>query len=329
MKVVQYSAYGHPPDMVEIVDVDPGALAEGEVLIEVEATPVTLNDLYCIGGKNGFRHPLPAVPGGRGIGRIVEAGGAVTDVRVGQRVFLPRRGGTWREYQRASADGLFVAPEHGDTRQLALVNSNVMTAYALLKCLLNLDAGEWIVQNGANSSCGCYVVQIAKLWGLRTLNVVRRASVVQDLKARGADVVLVDGPNLSKQAAAATGGAKIRLGFDMVAGEATGRLAACLTGWGTVACYGAASGRPCQVPGHIMRRKHISLLGFGTDHRLEKGGLTSQEISRAYAEMSGLVANGTLSSRIAAVYPFAKASDALAHAAKSGDERSGKIILVP
>ena len=76
-----------------------------------------------------------------------------------------------------------------------------------------------------------------------------------------------------------------------------------------------------------MRRRHISLLGFATDQRLE--GLTSDEISRAYADMSGLVADGALVSSIAGVYPFAKAADALVHAAKSGDERAGKIILVP
>jgi NADPH:quinone reductase-like Zn-dependent oxidoreductase len=328
MKVIQYSAYGHPPDMVEIADLDPGSLAENEVLIEVEATPVTLNDIYCISGKAGFRHPLPAVPGGRGIGRIVEAGSAVTGVTVGQRVFLPRPGGTWREYQRASADGLFAAPEGGDTLQLALVNSNVMTAYALLKCVHDLDPGEWIIQNGANSSCGHYIIQLAKLWGLKTVNVVRRASAVEGLKALGADVVLVDGTKLAKQAAAATGEAKIRLGFDMVAGDATGQLAACLTRWGTVACYGAASGKPYQVPGHIMRRTHIRLLGFGTDYRLDSRR-TSQEISQAYADMSRLVGNGTLFSNIAGVYSFAEVAGALAHAAKSGDERSGKIILVP
>ena len=327
MKIVQYSAHGHPPDMVEIVDVDPGSLAGDEVLIKVEATPVTLNDLYCISGRTGFRHPLPAVPGGRGIGRIVETGGAVISVAEGQRVFLPRPGGTWREYQRASADRLFAAPEGGDTLQLALVNSNVMTAYALLKCVLDLEPGEWVIQNGATSSCGHYVIQLAKLWGLKTLNVVRRASAAEGLKAHCADAVLVDGPDLAEQAAAVTGDAKIRLGFDMVAGEATGRLAACLAPWGIVACYGAASGEGCQVPGHTMRRRHISLLGFATDQRLE--GLTSDEISRAYADMSGLVADGALVSSIAGVYSFAKAADALVHAAKSGDERAGKIILVP
>ena len=329
MKVVQYSAYGHPPDMIEIIDVDCGPLAETEVLIEVEATPVTLNDLYCISGLTGFRHPLPAVPGGRGIGRIVDVGDAVSSVVVGQRVYLPRPGGTWREYQRAAADGLFPAPEHGDTLQLALVNSNVMTAYALLKCVLDLGPGEWIIQNGANSSCGHYVIQLAKLWGLKTLNVVRRASVVEDLNALGADAVLVDGPDLAERAAAATQNAEIRLAFDMVAGEATGRLAACLTLWGTVACYGAASGRPCQVPGYTMRRRHISLLGFGTDQWLAKSRSTSDEVGRAYDEMSGLVADGTLSSNIAGVYPFANAADALVQAARSGDERPGKIILVP
>ena len=120
MKVIQYSRFGYPPDTAEIVDVDPGPVSDHEVLIRVEVTPVKLNDLYHISGKEGFRRPLPAVPGNEGVGRILEVGRAVTWPHVGDRVFLPiRAGGTWREVMRVPAAGLQRAPE-GDPVQLAL-----------------------------------------------------------------------------------------------------------------------------------------------------------------------------------------------------------------
>ena len=119
MKVVQYSSYGHPPDMVELVDIDPGPVSNDEVLIAVEAAPVQLNDLYLISGKEGFRLPLPSVPENLGVGKIVETGAAVTKFRVGDRVFLPRRGGTWREQVRSPASRLFRAPLNADPVQLS------------------------------------------------------------------------------------------------------------------------------------------------------------------------------------------------------------------
>jgi NADPH:quinone reductase-like Zn-dependent oxidoreductase len=72
------------------------------------------------------------------------------------------------------------------------------------------------------------VIAFAREWGIKTVNLVRREELVQDLRAAGGDVVLVDGPGVAKQVEQATGGAKIRLAFDGVAGEATGSLTAIL-----------------------------------------------------------------------------------------------------
>src|SRR5213076_263161 len=47
--------------------------------------------------------------------------------------------------------------------------------------------------------------------GLKTVNVVRRAELVEELRSLGGDVVLVDGENLRDDVAAATGKAPIRL----------------------------------------------------------------------------------------------------------------------
>jgi len=51
---------------------------------------------------------------------------------------------------------------------------------------------------------------------LRTVNVVRRDEIVAEMKALGGDVVLVDGPDLARRAAAETGNAPITLALDGV-----------------------------------------------------------------------------------------------------------------
>ncbi len=327
VKAIQYASYGHPPDVAEIVDIDPGPLGENEVRIRVEATPIKLNDLYCMSGKEGFRPPLPAVPGNEGVGRIVEAGGRVKKFVVGDSVFLPSQGGTWREVLQTSAAELEPAPPDGDPVQLALLCGNVLTAYLMLKDIVDLNPGDWVLQNAANSNCGGYLVKLARTWGYKTVNVVRRESVVEELKALGADAVVLDGPNLEADVAAATGNAQIRLGIDALGGAATTRIAACLADGGTVANYGFISGEPCMIPSRTLISHDIRLIGFFKSRSLKTRSAAAQ--SAIYAECGRLVADGTLRGKIAGTYPLQAVREALVHAAKVGDERRGKVVLVP
>ena len=326
MKAIQYTSHGHPPDVVELVDIQLGPVGDDEALIDVEATPIRFTDLDLIRGIDAFARPLPDVPGGVGVGRIVEKGQRVTELAVGDRVYLPRVG-TWQEQIKVPSAGLQIAPLEGDPIQLSLVNSNLTTAYVLLNDVLHLEPGEWVLQNAANSNCGYYVIRLAKKLGLKTVNVVRRPSLVDELKMWGADVVVVDSPNLTTDIAAATGNADIRLAADTVAGEMTGRLAECLCRGGTIAVYGKVSGEPCQIPVPIWCYKQLHLVGVlgGLQHSTR----SPEEVAATYEVMSRLVTEGYVSANIAGVYPFDRIKEALAHALRTGDERRGKVILVP
>ena len=46
----------------------------------------------------------------------------------------------------------------------------------MLSEFVDLKPGEWVIQNAANSGVGDYLVQLARLRGLKTVNVVRRDS---------------------------------------------------------------------------------------------------------------------------------------------------------
>ncbi|VDN28201.1 unnamed protein product [Gongylonema pulchrum] len=66
----------------------------------------------------------------------------------------------------------------------------------MLKDFVKLKPGDLIVQNGANSSVGRAVIQLAKNWGLRTVNVIRErpdfTEVANELKALGANEVFTE-----------------------------------------------------------------------------------------------------------------------------------------
>jgi trans-2-enoyl-CoA reductase len=43
----------------------------------------------------------------------------------------------------------------------------------MLLDFVNLEPGDWVVQNGANSGVGQNVIQLARLRGLKTVNIIR------------------------------------------------------------------------------------------------------------------------------------------------------------
>jgi len=328
--VVRHSQYGPPADTVEVVDEDPGPLSEGEALVELLAAPIAFQDFYRISGRPGFARPLPDVPGNRGVGRVIAVAPDVGRVAVGDRVYLPfYNRGCWREHMRCAAAALHGAPKHADPYQLAMVNGNLLTAYVMLRDVVpDLSPGEWVIQDAANSNCGNFVIQLARAFGLRTVNVVRRPGLEAELAAEGADAVVVDGPNLAERVQVATGRAPIRLALDMVAGSTTGRLAASLAPFGTVAVYGQVSGQECDVPVHVLLFRQVRVVGFLTGPWLERSKRSPAAIDAIYDELSELVVKGVVRSRIAGVYPFAHVGDALRHAAESGGRR-GKVLLTP
>ena len=84
---------------------------------------------------------------------------------------------------------------------------------------------------------------IAKLRGIRTISLVRRPELIDELKAAGADVVLMDEPVAIEEAVSIVGKGPVRLAVDSVGGDATATLVQLLSDRGVLVSYAAATGR--------------------------------------------------------------------------------------
>jgi len=325
MKAVTHATHGSPNEVLSILTVEPPEPADDQVVVLMEATPIHLADIKTIRGEPGFAKGLPWVPGHEGIGRITRVGRNGDRLLLGKRTFMHRQGGMWSDEVCISSDDVIEAPE-GDAAQLSLVPINAVTALLLLEAS-GAGRSDWIIQNAANSSCGLYLIQLAKLRGVRTINVVRRAEALITVKAMGGDINLIDGPDLFERVHHATDRAPIRFALDAVAGGATARLAEAISDGGTVTCYGALSGQPCELPPETAFLRAISLQGFYTRRQLGKHSPARKAI--LYHSLGEMVANGTLSARIAATYSLQEFLMAVQHAQESGEARNGKIVLVP
>lgn len=326
MLKAQYTRRGPvPQDVIDAVPFDRPVLAPGRALVAVLAAPINPSDVLMLTGQYGQLPPLPAVGGSEGVGRVVELGPQTQGPAVGQTVLLPAGSGTWASHVVVPAAHLVPLPNDADPKQLAMLTVNPPTASLLLSDFASLQPGDWVIQNSANSGVGSYVVQLARLRGLKTVNLVRRESAVAGVQAQGGDVVLVDGDDLAERVKAATGGAAIKLGIDAVGGSATMRLAATLAEGATVVNYGALSGEPCVLSPRELVFRDVTLKGFWLARWFRTTPMTQQRA--LLGELAGLIAVGRLRTPIQATYDVSQIKQAVAAAAAG--ERQGKILITP
>ena len=325
MKRVLLERYGAPAEAVRCVEVpDVGAPAAGEVVFDVLAFPINPADLSMCRGTYRLRPTLPAGIGAECVGRVAAVGAGVAHVRPGDRVINLQRE-NWTQRRRVKGDDVIPVPAGLDDLQAAMLRINPPTALLLLTDLVALRPGDWIIQNVANSAVGRFVIRLAQPRGVRTVNVVRRESLFDELTALGADVCVVDGPDLADAVAARTGGAPVRLGLDASSGRATARISACLGECGVVCNYGSMSGEDPVMPRGKLVGDGQMLVGFILGRALGTRSLT--EIRAIYAELGEQVREGLLTAPVEKVYAIDDIRTAVAHAERG--ERAGKILVAP
>ena len=322
MKQVQLAAYGIPEQVVRCVEVpDVGSPGPGEVVFDIIAFPINPADIsFCSGGYR-LRPPLPATPGAECIGRITAVGAGVDHVKPGDHVINLQRE-NWAQRRRVNAADVIAIPPQIPLRQAAMLRINPPTAQLLLSDVTQLQPGDWLIQNVANSAVGRLIIRLAKARGLRTINVVRRESLFPELQALGADICLVDGPDLAARAAQL---APIKLGIDAVCGEALARIASCVSDGGAVVTYGAMSGGQPTIDRSDLMFRGLTLSGFMLGRFL--GRRSPAEIRTIFAELGQQMLDGKLDAPVAAVYPIEQISEAVAHAQR--DAKGGKILVAP
>ncbi|HYJ04163.1 MAG TPA: 2-enoyl thioester reductase domain-containing protein [Chthoniobacterales bacterium] len=318
-----YETHGNPAEVLRVVERPWPEPAPDEVVVKMSAAPINPADLNSIEGRYPIKAALPATPGMEGSGIVSEAGSNVRDLAAGAQVILPHSFGTWQEACAISADKLVAVPREIEPIQAAMLKVNPITAWRMLHDFVSLRPGDWLIQNAANSAAGQCVIQIARELGYKTVNVVRRAELVEELRALGGDVVLVDGENLRDEVAAATERAPIRLALNAVGGENGLRVAKTLASDGTMVTYGAMSLQPLCIPNGMLIFKNLRFTGFWVNKWYDAA--TPQQRAETFAPLFEMAKRGLLQTKVEKTYPLSEAKTAITHAMQ--DKREGKIVF--
>lgn len=189
--------------------------------------------------------------------------------------------GTWRTHAQFDESELLKVDKTGLTPlQVGTVGVNPVTAYRMLKDFCDWDwlrmGEQWMIQNGANSGVGRAAIQLAREWGIKTINVVRERSteaetqaLKDELKSLGATVVITESELLASSklreiTKEVTRGGKepIRLALNCVGGNSATALAKVLAPDSNVVTYGAMAKAPVNLPSGLLIFKNISFRGF-------------------------------------------------------------------
>src|ERR1044071_7260665 len=323
ISVAVYSAHGNPADVLRIETQPWPRPGPDEVVVAMQATPINPAALNAIEGKYPGKRELPAIPGFEGSGIVSEVGRNISNGSVGSLVILPHDIGTWREACAVKASDLVVVPSEIDPVQAAMLKINPLTAWQLLHSYVELKSGDWVIQNAANSAAGRAVIQIAHAFGYKTVNVVRREELIEELRSYGDDVVLLDDEKLRKAVKDATGGAAIRLGLNAVGGESALRLMNCLAPGGTLVSFGAMSLQPLKIPTGLLIFKDLRFRGIWINKWYDNA--TAPERMAALNPIFDMARRRLLLTRVEKSYPLTEAKAALEHATRA--QRGGKIIF--
>jgi NADPH:quinone reductase-like Zn-dependent oxidoreductase len=325
MRQLQLVAHGEPSDVIKLNTVAEPALGQEDVLISMEAAPINPSDFLYVRGLYGVRPTFPSPVGAEGVGRVIKMGSKVDLALQGKRVLIipTYEQGTWADQVVAPVRNIVPMRDEADPLQLSMIGINPVTAYLLLNRYVSMMPGDWIGQTAANAAMGQYIIALAKLAGVKTLNVVRRKEAAEQVRQWGGDRVVLQGDNLHKDIEEALDGKKLSLVVDTVGGTPVGELAKSLKTGGSIVVYAMQSGQfPAISPKDLIYRG-LSLHGFWLINWIRNAPRI--EIQEIYQKLGDLVADGSLSAEVERVYPLEQFKEAFEQSLKPN--RGGKILF--
>ncbi len=330
MKAIRFDRYGEPAQVLAVQECPLPEPGEGEVRVRILASPVNPSDLLFVRGQYAGVHPhFPAPVGFEGVGIVDALGPQVPRPVPGQRVVvLNSQGGNWADYAVVPAHALLPVPDDLPDEQVASFTINPASAILMLRHVLAIPAGEWLLQSAASSELGRMIIRLAKHDGIRTLNVVRRREAVAELQRLGADAVIVstEGP-IDEQARKIVGQGGVKYAIDPVVGETGTEMYQALGEEGRMLVYGSLTGEPIRVgadPRYILAGRRI-LEVFWLGYWFPRLDETAQR--QLVQEIVSLLREGVLTTSAARAFPLDEIGTAVRQAEATG--RQGKILLVP
>jgi NADPH2:quinone reductase len=356
MKAIQVEQFTTDVSQLKLIDVAEPSPGPGQVLVKMLYSAINPSDFNFIRGdyqsalvrlmwnkkvaddKNGGQlafepsgqvlHALtPYILGGEGVGLVEGSGGGFLAKRlVGKRVAINAGPpmGTWQQYTVVDAKRAVVIPAELEDHQAAMYLINPLSSYAMVKDVLNVQPGRWLMLSGAGSALSQMVIRMGKLYGFKTIAVVRSGHKTRHLKNLGANVVIeTDSMDLVSEVYKATSGSGVDYVMDCIGGELLEQMQRCVTVNGHILVYGTLSGPSCTMYSRDLMMPCARISGFFAGNWLAQKSLMQKVM--ILRNISRLAKAGIFNTQVDKVYGLDEYQQALEAAVQPG--RAGKILF--
>jgi NADPH:quinone reductase-like Zn-dependent oxidoreductase len=258
MKAIVQRGYGPPDDVLELRELAPPELRDGDVLIRNRASAVDIGDWLMVEGLPYFARPgygaskrKGSIAGQSVAGQVEAVGPNVTMFEPGDEVFGWCSGGL-AELVTTEQWNIALRPDGISPEQAAATPASGMAALQALLDAGGLKRSHHVLIVGASGGVGTFAVQIAKTLGARVTGVCS-TDTIEMVRSLGADHVV----DYMKESIADAGD-RYDVVIDLAGNRSLSELRSVLTDSGTLVIVGGSGGRWFMGFGRTIRAMMLS-----------------------------------------------------------------------
>ena len=315
------------PEEMRLVDLPVGEPGPDELRIRHHAIGLNFLDVYQRSGV--YALPLPLSLGNEGAGVIEAVGAGVAHLKAGDRaVYCGGPPGSYSLARVMPARHVVRLPDRVSFDTGAAMMLKGLTAQYLLKRTRpqeGLEPGDFIVFHAAAGGVGLIACQWAKALGYKLIGTAgseEKCALARDNGA--AFTVNYRTEDFAARVREITGGKGVKVVYDSIGKDTWEKSLDCLSPFGLMACFGAASGAPAPFPVGLLAAKGSI---YVTRQTLVTHTATLEAMQAMAADLFAVVESGQVKIHIAQRYALADAANA--HRDLEARKTTGSSILVP
>jgi len=292
---------------VHLAEVPEPVPQPGEALLDLHFAALNPADRYLAEGQYPARPALPHILGRDGIGTVVQLGGGVSDVRVGEHRAILRgevgvsRAGTFAQRVSVPLENLVEVPPDWSEQEAAGATLVHLTAYQALTMWGPLPRGSIVLVTGASGGVGVASVQLASAMGFTVAALSRSDEKGHQLQQLGATAIFnPNNPEWRQEAKAMFAPRRVALAIDNIGGKLLPEVIDLLGDLGKVSLVGRLAG---PVPNFNTATLFFRRLRLGG---VAVGAYTNAESRGTWREVVQLLSTARARPLVDSVFPFDK-----------------------
>ena len=311
-------------DVLEKREIDIPTPGAGEVLVRHTAVGVNFLDIYFRTATYPWPVEKDLVLGSEGAGVIEALGDGVEGFKVGDQIAYTVANGAYASHRLLPASAVVHRPDTVSDAQAAAAMLKGLTVHYLIHHSYAVQSGDTVLVHAAAGGVGLIAGQWLKAKGVRSIGTAGSDEKCALAKQHGYDEVI----NYSSEDWVArvkdlTNGEGVAAVYDGVGHDTVLGSLQCLKRFGTLVCFGQASGAPDNF--------RISHLAIGS-LRVTRPTLFHHTASRpwleqASADLFAVIADGSVKINIGA--ERALSDIAAVHDDLEGRKTTGSTVLIP